>query len=339
MNWICLEDRAPLKPREDGGALACSDCGRQYPLVDGVPLFARGAADPHQAAERASPPLEELWRVMRDNPADEAADRLCRSRGCDRSPYSADWKFFFSVPPNGTTLELGAGFGDDSIDLAGTSGRTIPVVPSVLNARVLCKRLREAAGGEWPVVVATDLTRLPLEDGSVHAVALEDAAAPGFGLTDDRLPEVASEWKRVLAPGGVVFLGLANRLHRLPGLDRLRAALRSRPHAEPLNRQVKRWAAPDGRGKLGYAGTVRTMVALGFHPPVVYAPLPDENDAQVVIPVNDAQVVRYFLDNLVRKNSREIRAALRAAHTLVNLGLFPHVVPYYYLIFRTDPES
>ena len=41
---------------------------------------------------------------------------------------------------------------------------------------------------------------------------------------------------------------------------------------------------------------------------------------------------------LINVTPSEVRAALRAAHTLVNMGLFPRVVPYYYLIFRTDTE-
>jgi SAM-dependent methyltransferase len=303
--------------------------------VDGVPVFVTGERV-REAARRSSAPLDELWHAMDDRPAAEAAAEICQSRVCARSPYSADWKFFFSIPPGGTTLEVGAGFGDDSLDLAGKSGAAIAIVPSLANARIVRKHLRERAGREWPVAVMADVSRLPLADGSVHAVAFEDAAAAGFGVSRRALSGIAAEWKRVLAPGGVVFLGVANRLHRLPGLGRLRAAFRARPRPEPLNRQVKRWAALGGRGRLGVRRTVRTMTGLGFRPPSVYAPLPDENDAQVVIPVDDAQVVRYFLNNLIRRNSRSVRAALRTAHLLVDLGVFGRLVPYYYLVFRTD---
>jgi SAM-dependent methyltransferase len=333
MTWVCPEDRAALVPR--AAALACAVCGRSYPLADGVPHFARSAA---ARGRRSAPVLDELLEALVEGGADgEALAAFCRRHGCARSPYRADWKFFVSVPERGTTLELGSGFGDDTLDLAGPDGRTVSVVPSEAHARLLRQRGLERGGHDWPVAVLTDLSRLPLADGSVHAIALEDAAAPGFGLSQRNFAAAAAEWQRVLVPGGAVFVGVANGLHRLPGLGRLRAALRARPRPDNLNRSVKRWAAPELRPRLRAAAVSRTMAGLGFRRERVYAPLPDENDTQVVIPVDDARVVRYFLDNLVRKNSRAVRAALFMARALVAVNLFRQVVPYYYLIFRRQP--
>jgi hypothetical protein len=331
--WACLEDRAPLTPR--GGALSCTACGREYEVVEGVPLFTRSAED-RANVERDAPVLDTIWRAMQTQPAADAASDFCRGRNCTRSPHSADWKFFLPIPLDGTTLELGAGFGDDSFDLAGKSGTTVPVVPTLLNARIVQKHVRERSGHTWPVAVMTDVCRLPLPEASVHAVSLEEAAVAGFGLSDARLPEAASEWARVLVPGGYVFLGVANRLHRMPGFSGLRSVLRARPRPESLNRLVKRSAAMGGTGRLSLGRTIRTMTAAGFSPPVVYTPLPDENDTQIVIPIDDAHVVRYFLDNLVRKNSRIVRIALQAARLSVTLGAFRRLVAHYYLIFRCD---
>jgi uncharacterized protein YbaR (Trm112 family) len=335
MNWICPEDHAPLAAEPGRGTLACARCGRGYPVIDGVPLFARNAAE-REKLERSSPPLDELWQAMRDKRADEAATEFCRSHGCVRSPFGGDCKFLFSVPPSGTVLELGAGFGDGTLGLAGTSHATVSIVPSLTHARIVRRYLGERSDRVWSVAVAQDVRRLPLADGSVHAVVFEDASASGFGLSNVRMREAAAEWKRVLAPAGVVFLGLANGLFRLPGLGYVRGSLRARPHRESLDRLLKRRAVPGESRRIGVHRTVRTLTALGFRRPVAYAPLPDENDTAVVMPVDDPRVVRYFLDNLVRKNSMAVRAALRAAHLLVTLGLFRHCVPYYYLIFRGE---
>jgi len=336
MNWICLKDRAPLTPRDD--VLVCSACDHEYEVIDGAPVFTRSDRE-RAKVERVTPLLGSIWRSMQTKSAAEAAAEFCRGRNCTRSLYSADWKFFLSVPPGGTTLELGAGFGDDSFDLAGRSGATISVVPSLTNARIVSKHFRERAERPWPVAVMADVARLPLPDASVHAVSLEDAAVTGFGLSNARLPEAAAEWRRVLAPGGVVFLGVANGLHRTPGLQSLRSILRARPRPESLNRLIKRSTTQGASGRLTLGRTIQTMTKLGYRPPIVYAPLPDENDTQVVIPIDDAHVVRYFLDNLIRKNSRIVRVALRAARVSVSLGLFRRLVAHYYLIFRTDASS
>ncbi len=332
MNWVCLEDRAPLA-ETGAGNLRCASCGSEHAVVDGIPLFARGESE-RAATRSSSPALVELWGALQRASADEVGAALCADRRCSRSSRSADWRFFLGLSQGGTVLELGAGFGDDSRDLAGPSGRTIPIVPNLDNARVVRRRLDESAGTAAAVAVLPDVSRLPLPDGSLQAIALEDAAAAGFGLTDARLPAAAAEWKRVLAPGGTVFVGLGNPLRRLPVLDGLWGRLRSRPRHESLNRQVKRWAGPGRRGGLGVERTIRTMTRLGFPRPLMYAPLPDENDASAVVPLEDARVVRYFLDHLVRQNSSWVRLGRRGAHGLVDVGLFRRLVPYYYLIFR-----
>jgi len=332
MEWSCPDDHERLSARAN--VLVCAGCGREYPIVDGIPVFTRDGRV-NGGAQQTSPVLDELWQSMQAKTASQAAAEMCGKHGCTRSMYNADWKFFLPAATEGPTLELGAGFGEDSLDLGGPAGTSVLVVPNVLNARIVSKHLGERSDRDWPVAVLTDLTRLPLADGSVQSVSLEDVAAAGFGLTDAGLRAVANEWKRVLARNGVVFIGVSNGLHRLPGLKRLRTVLRARPRAESLNRLVKRSVVlRAGRG-LSPWRTIRTMAQLGFGAPVVYAPLPDENDIQVVIPVADKCVVRYFLNNLVRKNSRIVRIALRLCNLTVTLGLFRRLVPYYYLIFRS----
>ena len=163
-------------------------------MIDGVPLL---AVAEQERERRVAPALGELLHAMEDGADGEAVAAFCRSHECARSPYSADWKFFFSVPDGGTTLELGSGVGEDIVDLAGRGGTTISVVPSLTNARIVRRHLQECPARDWPMAVLTDLTGLPLPDGSVHAIALEDAAAPGFGLSRRNFPAVAAEWKRV----------------------------------------------------------------------------------------------------------------------------------------------
>jgi len=333
MSWVCPTDRAPLATAER--SLDCSRCGSSYPLIDGVPLFVHDKRE-RERSEQASPVLDELWQSMRDKPVDEATAGFCRSRGCTRSPHAGDLKFVVPLPSRSTTLELGAGFGDESLALAGETGATISIVPSLTNARIVRRHLHERAGREWTVGVSTTVSRLPLAHGSVDAVVMEDAAAAGFRLSNRRLLEAAAEWKRVLSPGGFVFLELANDLYRLPGLDYARETLRAGPQQDTLNRLIKRCATPDSRRKLSPGRTIRTMTRLGFHKPIVYAPLPDANDPAIVLPVDDPQFPRYFLERLVRKNSSLVRVALGAANLLVTLGLFRRAVPAYYLIFRRD---
>ena len=325
MRWICPHDRTELVFGD--ASWSCARCNRRYRVEDGIPVFAA-----NQAAQASGPVVQALWHSMRQQSFEQAAVGVCGEHDCTRNPAGTNWRSFFSPRPGGTTLELGAGVGDDSLDLARGSDALLSFVPSLTNARIL----RGRPELDQVIAVVGDLTRLPLPDGSVDTIVMEDTVA-GFELGGHNLSGTAAEWKRVLAPGGTVFLGLTNRLHRLPGLGLVRSAVRGKWPAPSLNRMVKGASGLTGQGRLGLRGTIRAMTGQGFLPPAPFAPLPDPDDAQIVLPIDDAQVVRYFLNNLIRKNSAPIRWGIAVANVLVNFGLFRHGVPYYYLIFRTEP--
>jgi hypothetical protein len=108
----------------------------------------------------------------------------------------------------------------------------------------------------------------------------------------------------------------------------------SRPVADSLNRTVKRVQAARAGGAL-LPGTARhEMLRRGFAHPVVFAPLPSERKADAVIPVSDRVATAYFLDHLVRRNSRAVRASIAVARLALKLGWLPRLVPYQYLVFR-----
>jgi hypothetical protein len=303
-----------------------------YEIVDGLPVFARDA-DARGRARRRDPAIEELWQRLRDASVDEAGRWFCERHSCSREIFAADWKYLFAPPPGRRILEIGAGFGDDSVTLARDPARVVLVVPTLTSGRIVLKRLQDHAPGPWPVAVIPDLERLPLEDASVGGIAMEDAALAAFGITDGNFGRLAAEWRRVLTADGTVFLGLGNPLHRLPGAGFLRSKIQ-RPPRESLNRAVKRAAGVGGEGSLRRGTVLRSMRAQGFSEPTIYAPLPSEKKIDVVIPVEDRRVVRYFLDNLIRKNSPVVRAAIGAAHLALIAGQFPRLVPYHYLIFK-----
>jgi hypothetical protein len=166
-------------------------------------------------------------------------------------------------------------------------------------------------------------------------VILDADAAAAFGLDDGGLAQAAAEWRRVLAPGGTMLLGLRGAPGELPGLRRIRERLTGTLRTESLDRRIKQSAAPAPRAALSPTRSLRTMRRLGFAAPSVFAPLPDADNPSVVLPLDDAWSVRYFLDNLVRKNSATVRAALSAARLSARLGLFRRLVPCSILVFRT----
>ncbi len=320
--WTCPADRVPLESRD--GELACPQCGLVFPCADDVPLFGSG-----NGFGSSNPVFEELWQLMHTHSADEAAGLFCDAHGCHRDASAADWKFLLPVGESGRVLEIGAGFADDTLVLGGQAAETFSLVPDARNALIVRKRLREARVENVHVAVVRDLAAIPLPSAGVDAIALEDVAARGFGLTNETLPAAAAELERVLAPGGAVLVGVRNAYRTLPGARALIPAEKR----ESLNRRVKS-AAAGATGRLSRPRIVSCMRQQGFSEPEIFAPIPGEQSAEALVPLNRPDVLRFCLNRFLRQNSLVTRAGVRAAEALISAGLLPKLLPYYYLVFR-----
>jgi SAM-dependent methyltransferase len=330
VEWACPQTGQRLETRD--GILATGAGGPEYEVVDGFPVFACSETE-QRRAEQHGPVLDGLLERLWESSSEEAADWFCRRHGCTREPYATDWKYLFAPPARGLVLELGAGFGDDSVTLTRDPSNAVLAVPTLANARIVRRHLDEQAPGPRPIAVLPSVERLPLADDSVGAITLEEAALAGFGISEQNFARVVAEWKRVLTADGVVFLGLGNSLLRLPGLAALRSQFAA-PAADSMNRTVKRAQAASGGGLLRIGTAVREMQRQGFGDPSVYAPLPSEKQADVVLPVRDRVAMDYFIDHLVRRNSAITRVAIEVARLALRRGWFQHLLPYHYLFFK-----
>jgi SAM-dependent methyltransferase len=328
MDWRCPEDRGKLELREE--QLVCDGCDKTYDIADGVPIFSSVENVTSTPAE-----LADLLTAIRNSSPGDAAGEFCDRHDCSRREFGADWSFLLPAQGDGTILELGGGFGDDTRHLA-RQARAVVAVPSIANGQLLRTSL-DAGDGDIPAICVLDrIDRLPLADGSIAAIALEDIAAAGFDLSDRNLSAVAREWRRVLAPGGTVLFGIKGPLARIRILQQARRALGIPVGSASFNRRIKRIAGGGSETSLRLGSTLTAMSDAGFPSPTIYAPLPDEHRTEIVIPVDDRRVVGYFLHNLIRQNSPAVRMAIRGAGLLNRLGMFRHFVPYYYLLFKLE---
>jgi len=241
---------------------------------------------------------------------------------------SADWKFFLPIPEGGRVLEIGAGFGDDTLALARVAKEVVSLVPDEASKAILRRRLEQSSAGNVDVVLLQDLTKISQPDVSIDAISIEDVAAPAFGLTDETLPDVVHEWARILSPKGSIFVGVRNRYRKLPG---------ARSWAPPgdresLNRFVKR-AANASSPKLSREVVVSCMRAKGFEVET-FAPIPHEQAIEAVVPLGAPESLRYCLNSFLRQNSPATRAAVTAANVTADAGLLSNLLPYYFLLFR-----
>jgi hypothetical protein len=263
---------------------------------------------------------------------------FCRNEGGLPRDVAAGWHYLLEVPVGGVAVEIAPGLARDTPGL-GAPGRTsVAMVPTLANGGIVERRLHEHGKGNWAVVVPPGLERLPLADGSVSALVMDGVEGAGFDLHPGNVTAVVGEWRRVLAPEGTLLMGLRNPLHDLPLIGALRRKAVKTVRRESADRCVRRKARVSAGAALSPSAMRRAMRAGGFDEPRVFAPFPDGDRVQVVLPADDARTTRYFLTRLVRSESATVRLALAAGRALAAMGLFGKVFPsYHYLVYGGRP--
>jgi SAM-dependent methyltransferase len=271
--------------------------------------------------------LAALAAAIERESVDEAARRYCAEHGCHRRRSATDWRCLLPARRAVRVLEIGAGFGDDTVALAAGGADVIALVPSAVNGRIVCAHLRAERLEAVAVGVVRNLSRLPIPTASVDAIALEDVAAAGFELGDRALSGVAGEIDRVLAKDGVVIVGSRHPVRMLPALGR---------HLPPggresLNRAVKRAVAPVCRPP-SRARLLECLRRRGFAEPRRLAPIPHEQAIEALVPIERPGPLQYCLRGVLRRNSLAMRALVAAAGVAADAGVLPALLPYAYLV-------
>lgn len=164
---VCPDCRTPLDRRPD--RLGCAPCGRDYPIVNGVPRFAD--EDPFYRNETR-------WA------------HPDRSAGGLRTWLVRKQRFFMRrlAGRGGTLLDLGCGGGWALF----ADGRNTVGVD-------LAQRSLEAAQTMYSLTVAAHWTRLPFPDNSFDTVVSSDVLGH---VPFEEKDQVFRELYRVLKPGG-----------------------------------------------------------------------------------------------------------------------------------------
>lgn len=324
----CPADRALLAVDSEG--VSCPACGSVFPSLEGAIHFQpptetdRWPADPFEALAKA---LEGKSGEARES----ALAAFCSSQRYRRTLHGGDWKLLLPVDGSSTVLEIGAGLGEVTSELASRARHLVALLPNARAAALV--RSQTVGSPNVSVGCLARLDRLPLADGSVDSIALSEDGLLGFALGSAGLPAFAAELRRVARPGATLLIGQSNALYRLPVL----AALRARAKAgavRSLEAALQRASIPRGTARIGRSAMVSAMRQAGFGTPKLFAPIPDEESAVAILPVADRTVVRYFLGHLVRRNALPTRAALALLRPIVAAGQFWRVVPYWYLVFE-----
>ena len=185
----CPSDRtAPLVPAAEG--LACPTCGTRFPVRDGVVSFLSAQELSEQDhRERSMRDEESVWYDPMFEGYTNAVEVPAAVRRVGR--------------PTGPVLDAGCGTGRITEALV-RLGR--PVI-AVDYSEACLRRMLDRTAGAPVLAVQSDLRRLPIRDGVMHAGTCIEVYSQ-FRSTDRR--RVLDELARVLSPGSPLSISAFN---------------------------------------------------------------------------------------------------------------------------------
>lgn len=250
----------------------------------------------------------------------------------------ADWRFFTPLSRESVVLDVGAGLGRISIPLARVVGKVIACDTSTVRMRFL-KKLAQAKGLTNVETLVADILEPPFEEGTFDLIVM-NGVLEWVGKTDrcadPREAQVAAlrACKRLLKPGGCLYVGIENRaaLAYLRGIDH--SGLRFTSY---LPRFLADWYTRMRKGhrydtytytKKGYA---KLFAEAGLDPDF-YLVYPGYNLPRVLIPYERLGILSYALSTMTAGNTRGRRfmqslmrfglAARAYRHVFFSFGIF-----------------
>jgi SAM-dependent methyltransferase len=246
----CPVDLEPLRRSEASGvALISADESRRYPVIDGIPcLFA-----PNEWPEGKSDVTEMVKAFYEETPFPNYDDLDGREPLANKARRGVFARLLDEqLPRPATVLEAGCGTGQLSNFLGMGWGRTVIGADACLNSLRLAKTFRDRCSIANAHFVQMNLFRPPFADATFDLVVcngvLHHTSDPEGGF---------HALARKVKPGGLVIIGLYNRLGRLPTLWRRRCIETFGERWSVLDRRLRKGRLNAGRWAAWYRDQYR----------------------------------------------------------------------------------
>jgi ubiquinone/menaquinone biosynthesis C-methylase UbiE len=314
--------------------LNCAGCERKYPFREGIPDF---SSREHYWNLLTEERMDVLLDIARDRGYKYAVEKIL---GAFADPYlvgyvlddgRADFRALLPLTRDSAVLDLGSGWGAVACGLAASCGTVTALDTNPRSLEFI--RLRAEQSGLTNVNVAQidplDDAHLPFADNTFDVAMLNGVLEYVGEASRDSSPEEVQrrcleEIRRVVKPGGVLYVGIENRYGLLYFLGtRDHSSLRytsllPRPIAN-LIMQI-RLRRPYRTYTYSEAGYRNLLKSAGFDEPSMYLAYPTYREPHFILPSNNDRALTYF----VRRHASHIRSRIQRA--VVN-GVFRLLPP------------
>lgn len=294
LQLVCPACRVPL--RREQGSLSCPSCGLVAPIEDGVPVFVDSpeywgevGISRERAQEVNRRMATEDWRtVVGQHEAADVRQYFRFVSNMDR----IGWHTLLSLPRTSRVLDIGAGLGTMSYALSRCYDQVVAV--ERVRERVDFMRLRfRQDRAENITLIRTDMDTLPFAEGSFDLIVLNGVlewlpfSRKDLNPRDAQLHYLRLA-RRYLKPGGVLCVGIENRLSyaQLIGAPDPHVGMRfvgvvPRPLADVMSR---RRTGDRYRPYLySAAGYRKLFLEAGFTGTETFAAIPSYTDPRVLL--------------------------------------------------------
>jgi len=317
----------------------CKQCDRTWPIVNEISRF----ADEELSYSVFTPEIaEKVTELAEQKNWQEAIDTYSNMIGKYTLGYitneaRADWHIILPLNPEATVLDIGSGWGNIAISLSRWCKQAYCGDVNMINLRLLRTRLRDRKINNVSLFQyePNAFLRLPFKDSSIDVVLLNGVLEWMGAAEIDATPrdvqlKALKEIKRVLKPGGALYIGIENRCSL--------AALRGQKiHGElPFIGLLPRVIANaitktvTGRPHRTYIYTIsgyrKLLRQAGLNKIDFYLPYPSYHDPDFLVPLKKPWLKRFWLKQLLGGRSRKYQLADR-----LGLAWFPfHWLAYSY---------
>jgi SAM-dependent methyltransferase len=322
--------------------LRCVGCGREWPIIDGVPHFVAdfpywGEMPLQQMREVNRAAAVGSWRSALTDSADPAVQRAA---GMILNLERANWQWLVDLPRESRVLDVGAGTGTNSHALGCNFNEVVALEPVLERVEFMRHRFSQERLSNVKLV-RSSLWTLPFQPGSFDLIAMNGVLewVPEGRSEDPReLQELAlTNMLKLLRPGGILYVGIENRACPEYLLGYLDPHCRL-PFVTLLPRPLAHWYARRHGRQHGYrnylyssAGYQKLLRKVGFEDTDVYAALPSYNHPRYFMPLRN-NIFNYYSRNFNPMRSSAVRAL--AHECLLRTGALKYMQDSFAILAR-----